>query len=125
LTGGGERRSLGAPLQLETPMRASLLALATAAALGFAGAAAAQAVVTTPSEMLAAPPPATGEVSPSSTFIPKIAIPDPYARQLAFLKEKIRYYKAHDHGDLTPEHEAMLKRELQDLIARAPAIRLN
>ena len=105
-------------------MRASVLALAAACALAPAGAAFAQ--VTDYSEMQPPLPIAESPGLPKTAEDPsRFVIADPYVRKLAFLKEKVRYYRAHDHGRLSPQHEAMLKRELEALIAQAPATRRN
>ena len=100
-------------------MRTWLVVLIAGGALASAGGAFAQNVDnSTYSVMSAAPPTGQsygvyGQPQPGADL--RAAIPDPYVRKLAFLKNKLMFLKAKDGGHLTPDHAAALQRELDAL----------
>jgi hypothetical protein len=65
-------------------------------------------------DVAAAADPAVGG-APRAGDAHKLSIPDPYARQLAFLQNKLLWTQAHDGGRLTPEHAQALQRQLDAL----------
>ena len=98
-------------------MRVWLLASVVAVALSPAAGALAQ--VTYYSEM-SPPAPVAQSVGVFSFSEPPgqvqmAALPDPYVRKLAFLREKLSYLTSKDRGRLSPQHAAELQRELDQL----------
>ena len=98
-------------------MRVWLLASVVAVALSPAAGALAQ--VTYYSEMSPPPVPAKSvgvfSVSAPPGQVRLAALPDPYVRKLAFLREKLIYLTSKDGGRLSAEHAAALQRELDQL----------
>ena len=101
-------------------MRASLIALAVALTP-----AAAVAQIANFSQMSPPMPPQQSTGAPPVGDTHHLSIPDPYARKLAFLRNRILWTQARDGGRLTPDHAAALERQLDALNRGAEGLRRN